>query len=68
MNKDLRDTLLVTLYLTLLALVSDVSRNAGLAIIFLWAGWHLFVVAYNRFVDRYNAKLENGEYKRRIRD
>lgn len=67
MNKDLRDTLLVTLYLTLLALVSNVSRNHGLAIILLWAGWHLFVIAYNRFVDRYNARLETGEYKRRIR-
>ncbi|MBX9115945.1 hypothetical protein [Enterococcus casseliflavus] len=67
MNKDLKDTLFIALFLTLLALVSKVSIIAGLVIIILWTGWHFFVAAYNRFVDRYNARLETGEYKRRIR-
>lgn len=67
MSKDFKDTLFVTLFLSLLAMVSHVSLVAGLTVIILWAGWHFFVAGYNRFVDRYNAKLENGEYKRRIR-
>lgn len=67
MSKDLKDTLFIALFLTLLASVSRVSITAGLVIIILWTSWHFFVAAYNRFVDRYNARLETGEYKRRIR-
>ena len=66
MNKDLKDTLFIALFLTLLALVSKVSIIAGLVIIMLWTGWHYFFAAYNRIVDRYNDRLETGEYKRRI--
>ncbi|MGM0234192.1 hypothetical protein [Enterococcus sp. AZ015] len=67
MSKDLKDTLFVTLFLSLLAMVSSVSLIAGLTVIILWTAWHFFVAAYNRFVDRYNARIANGEYKRKLR-
>lgn len=66
MSKDLKDTLFVTLFLSLLAMVSSVSLIAGFTVIILWTAWHFFVAAYNRFVDRYNARIANGEYKRKM--
>jgi hypothetical protein len=65
MTKNTKDELWVTLFLALLVTISSVSALAGFSTIGLWWVRRVCIRIHNWYVDRHNAQVAAGKYKKR---